>query len=73
MIIVKTKLGVKKIEGIGLFADEDIKKGTVVIKNNDNLGLQNILKINGSKWSKLAKKVLGRLKNFKMCFLVLLE
>jgi SET domain-containing protein len=30
MILVKTKIGPSKIEGIGLFADESIKKGTKV-------------------------------------------
>ncbi len=29
MLMVKTKLGMSQIEGLGLFADEDIPKGTV--------------------------------------------
>lgn len=32
MLIVKTKIGPSKIEGIGLFADEFIPKGTVIWK-----------------------------------------
>ena len=29
MLMVKTKLGLSSIEGIGLFADEDIKAATI--------------------------------------------
>ena len=29
MLMVKTKLGMSQIEGVGLFADQDIAKGTV--------------------------------------------
>lgn len=32
MLLVKTKLGVSRIHGIGLFADEFIKEGTVIWK-----------------------------------------
>ena len=32
MLLVKTKLGQRKIHGIGLFADEFIPKGTLVQK-----------------------------------------
>ena len=41
MLLVKTKLGVSKIEGIGLFADENIRKGTIIGKNNDDFGIAN--------------------------------
>ena len=34
MLTVRTKIGPSKIAGIGLFADEPIKKGTVVWKLN---------------------------------------
>jgi hypothetical protein len=34
MLTVKTKIGPSKIDGIGLFADESINKGTVVWKLN---------------------------------------
>ena len=30
MLLVKTKIGTSKIHGIGLFADQDISKGTIV-------------------------------------------
>lgn len=30
MLLVKTKIGLSEIDGIGLFADEDIQKDTVV-------------------------------------------
>ena len=30
MLTIKTKIGPSKIEGVGLFADEPIKKGTKV-------------------------------------------
>lgn len=32
MILVKTKIGPSKIEGIGLFADQNISKGTIIWK-----------------------------------------
>lgn len=32
MLMVKTKLGLSKIQGVGLFADEDISEGTIVYK-----------------------------------------
>ena len=34
MLLIKTKLGLSKIHGIGLFADNFIKKGTVIWKFN---------------------------------------
>ena len=43
MLMVKTKLGLSAIEGIGLFADEDIQAGTVTwrfIPGFDQLFLQ---------------------------------
>ena len=36
MLLVKTKLKLSKIHGIGLFADENIKKGQIVWKKNKN-------------------------------------
>src|SRR3989339_898865 len=54
MILVKTNLGVSKIEGIGLFANEDIKKGTIVIKNNDNFG---IAKYFEEQWKQMEKEL----------------
>lgn len=39
MILIKTKLGVSKISGIGLFADEFIKKGTIVWEFNRNIDI----------------------------------
>ncbi len=38
MILIKTKLGLSDIQGIGLFADEDIPRGTMV-DNNDALSI----------------------------------
>mgnify|MGYP001583380590 CR=1 FL=1 len=34
MLTIKTKIGPSKIQGIGLFADEEIPKGTIVWKFN---------------------------------------
>ena len=39
MLLVKTKLGNSKIAGIGLFADEFIKEGTVVWEYNPKFDL----------------------------------
>lgn len=30
MLLIRTRLGVSEIDGIGLFADEDIRKGTLI-------------------------------------------
>ena len=38
MLVIKTKLRLSSINGIGLFADQDIVKGLVVGLNKDNLG-----------------------------------
>lgn len=35
MILIRTKLGISNIQGIGLFADQDIKKGTIVQDDKD--------------------------------------
>lgn len=35
MLLVKTKVAPSKIHGLGLFADEDIAKGTVIWKFNE--------------------------------------
>ena len=40
MLLVKTKLAPSKIEGIGLFADEFISKGTLVQKFIDGVDLE---------------------------------
>jgi hypothetical protein len=39
MLLIKTKLNQSKIEGIGLFADENIKKGTKLWQFEPNLDL----------------------------------
>jgi len=39
MIKIKTKLGLSTKKGIGLFADENIPKGSVVGINTDNLSI----------------------------------
>lgn len=35
MLLVKTKLGVSNIHGIGLFADEFIRQGTIIFKEDN--------------------------------------
>mgnify|MGYP000255157863 CR=1 FL=1 len=35
MLLVRTKLGISKIHGIGLFADEFIRQGTIIFKEDD--------------------------------------
>lgn len=40
MLLVKTKIGPSSIHGIGLFADEFIKKGTVIWKFNPTFDLR---------------------------------
>ncbi len=44
MLLVKTKLGVSSINGIGLFADEFIPKGTVTWKYTPGFDLKYTLK-----------------------------
>lgn len=40
MLLVKTKLGLSGIEGIGLFADQFIPKGTIVWRWNERLDIR---------------------------------
>lgn len=40
MLYIKTKIGLSKIEGIGLFANESIKKGTFVWKYDDKFDIK---------------------------------
>jgi len=40
MFYIKTRLGKSKIHGIGLFTDQDIKKGNPIYKHNNKLDLQ---------------------------------
>ncbi len=65
MLIIKTKLGISNIEGIGLFADEDIKKETIIGKNNDNFG---IIKYSKEQWQELennlSKESFGQIKKY---------
>ncbi|MDD5430743.1 MAG: SET domain-containing protein [Candidatus Pacebacteria bacterium] len=51
--MVKTKLGPSEIEGIGLFADQDIKKGDVVWKEDDGLSY---LVFTEEQWRKMEKE-----------------
>ena len=54
MITIKTKLGISKIQGIGLFANEDIKKGSTVGINKDNFG---IIRYMEKEWKNLEKNL----------------
>jgi SET domain-containing protein len=40
MLLVKTKLNTSNIHGVGLFADEDIKKGTYIWEWHDGLDMK---------------------------------
>ncbi len=55
MLLVKTKIGPSKISGIGLFADQFIKKGTVIWKFQPGFDLR-VDKKALNKLSKPAKK-----------------
>lgn len=49
MLIVKTKLGLSNINEIGLFADEDIPRGTIIWKNNPELSF---VKFSQEEWNR---------------------
>lgn len=50
MLVIKTKLGLSSKRGIGLFADQDIPKGTIVGLNNDDFG---IIRYTEKQWKNL--------------------
>lgn len=52
MLLVKTKLGMSKISGIGLFADQFIPKGTIIWKYTEGVDL----KITDEKLAELEKE-----------------
>lgn len=54
MLCVKTKLKESKIDGIGLFSDEDIKRGTIVWKTNDEVSFN---KYSKEEWNQLKKRL----------------
>ncbi len=58
MLLVKTKLGLSKIHGIGLFADENIKKGTIIWKFTPDFDL----KFTKAQIEKFPKQLQGYLK-----------
>ena len=52
--MVKTKLGLSKLNGIGLFADENIQKGTIVWKNNPELSF---VKFSQEEWKRREREL----------------
>ncbi len=50
MLLIKTRLWVSSIRGIGLFANENIKKGTIIGINKDDSG---IIHYSEKEWSGL--------------------
>lgn len=54
MLMVKTKLKETKSKGIGLFADQNIAKDTIVWKNNKDLSF---VKWNEKEWRNLKNKL----------------
>ncbi|MBU2109570.1 SET domain-containing protein [Patescibacteria group bacterium] len=65
MLVVKTKLGLSKLNGIGLFADQDITKGTTVWKNNPELSF---IKFSQEEWKRrereLSEECFKQIKNY---------
>jgi len=65
MLMVKTKLKSSDLNGIGLFADEDIPKNTIVWKNNSELSF---IKFSEKEWKGLEKELseesFGQIKNY---------
>ncbi len=60
MFHVKTKLKESKIHGIGLFAEQDIPKGTLIYSRNENLDIN----IPNSELSKLSKNEADTIKHY---------
>lgn len=54
MLLIKTKLGISGIEGMGLFADQDIKKGIIISNNDDNFA---IITYSQEQWQELENKL----------------
>ena len=54
MLLVKTKLAVSNIDGIGLFADENISNGAIVIEGNDKFG---IAKYSEQQWHQMKESL----------------
>jgi len=50
MLLIKSRLDISGVQGIGLFADEDIKKGTTVGRNDDRFG---IIRFSEKEWEDL--------------------
>lgn len=54
MILIRTKLGVSNVQGIGLFADQDIKKGDLVNKDKDQWAT---IRYTEDQWRELEKSL----------------
>lgn len=54
MIVVKTKLGLSGMIGIGLYADQDIPNGTVVDVNADQFG---IIRFDEIQWREMERNL----------------
>ena len=54
MLLVKTKLEKSEINGVGLFADENIPKGVKVDMNADQLG---IIRFTKEQWKEMEKSL----------------
>lgn len=65
MLMVKTKLGLSNINGIGLFADEDVSRGTIIWKNNPELSF---VKFSQYEWNRrereLSEECLKQIKKY---------
>ena len=56
--MVKTKLGLSKIQGVGLFADEDIPEGTIVYKTREFEGISpDFLVWSEAEWEAMEKNL----------------
>ncbi len=58
MLMVKTKLGPSKTQGLGLFADEDILKGTIFLKDCPYRGgYLDLIEWSEEEWKMLEQKL----------------